>query len=58
MVDYRGKALVFRQSAKEIRTCTSTIKGETARKELMRLVDYYEQMAASYEEMAKLKPLK
>ena len=54
-MDYRKKAALFRESAKEIRTCTATMNGEENRKGLMRLVDYYEQMATIYEDLAKLK---
>lgn len=52
-MDYAGKAARFRERAQEIRGCTATIKGEDSRKEAMRLVGYYEQMAASFERLAK-----
>jgi len=57
-MDYHAKAARFRENAKEIRTSTATITGEGTRKELMRLVDYYEQMATTYEDLAKVKTRK
>lgn len=54
-MDTPGKAPRFRERGTEIRTSNRTMKEEESRKELMRLVDYYEQMAISYENLAKSK---
>lgn len=57
-MDNPGRAARFRERAKEIRSSTATIKSEGARKDLMRLVDYYEQMAGTYDDLAKPKTSK
>jgi len=54
-MDYQAKAARFRECAKEIRTSSAALTGAETRKELMRLVNYYEQMATTYEDLAKVK---
>lgn len=55
LMDYQAKAARFRECAKEIRTSSAALTGAETRKELMRLVNYYEQMATTYEDLAKVK---
>jgi hypothetical protein len=57
-MDYQARAARFRECAKEIRSSTAAMTGAQTRNELMRLVDYYEQMATTYEELAKVKTRK
>lgn len=57
-MDYGRKAAIFRASAKEIRSSAAAMTGTDSRDQLMKIVDYYEQMATTYDDLEKLKAQK
>lgn len=57
-MDYGRKAAIFRASAQEIRSSAAAMRGKDSREQLMKIVDYYEQMAATYDDLGKLKASK
>jgi hypothetical protein len=54
MVDFRGKAALFRQNAEEIRTRISELIHDETKIVFQRLADDYDRLATTYEEMEKL----